>query len=198
MKTACQRLLQASLFTLVGASVSVTADTTSATCKFYHKGDHKKEASGPCQFSQRQGYIDIRLRNGKQFSLSPHGEANHYRDQKGHKVKRRMEGDTQVYKWDQRAIHVSFDGGSHSGDKYHSGHHEYGNTPRDLQDLVGARGGMAEDQLRDRGYVLANSSKSGQNAYSNWHHKHGGQCVSIHTVDGHYRSIVYAPPFDCQ
>ena len=174
------------------------ADTSSATCEFYHKGDRKKEASGPCQFSQRQGYVDIRLRNGKQFSLSPQGEADRYRDQKGHKVKRRMDGDTQVYKWDERAIHVSFGGGSHSGGGYHSGHHKDGSTPRDLQDLVGARGGMAEDQLRNRGYVLANSSKYGADAYSNWRHKHGGQCVSVHTVNGNYQSIVYAPNFDCE
>ena len=182
-------------FTIAG--VPASADTTSATCDFYHKGDKKKGASGPCQFSQRQGYIDIRLRNGKQFNLSPHGEPDRYRDQDGHKVKRRMDGETQVYKWEERAIHVHFNGVAHSGGSYHAGHHSNGNTPRDLQDLVGARGGAAEDQLRNRGYELANSSKSGRDAYSNWRHRHGGQCVSIHTVDGNYRSIVYAPQFDC-
>ncbi|KAA1191815.1 hypothetical protein F0M18_09775 [Pseudohalioglobus sediminis] len=198
MRNLCYRMAGITVLAAVTASAPALADTTSATCEFYHKGDKKSEASGPCQFSQRQGYVDIRLRNGSQYNLSPHGEANHFRDQKGHKVKRRNDGDTQVYKWEERAIHVHFHGGSHSGHDYHSGHHSNGNTPQDLKDLVGARGGMAEDQLRNRGYVLANSSKSGKDVYSNWRHRHGGQCVSIHTVDGHYRSIVYAPQFDCE
>ncbi len=70
----------------------------------------------------------IRLRNGSQFSLSPYGEANHFRDQNGHKVKRRMDGETQKCKWEERAVRVHFHGGSHSGHDYHSGHHRGGNT----------------------------------------------------------------------
>ncbi|PLW69369.1 hypothetical protein [Pseudohalioglobus lutimaris] len=172
MKSTCLRVLQVSCLSIAAVTSQVMADTTQATCEFYHHGDKKKGASGPCQFSQRQGYVDIRLTNGKQWNLSPHGEANHFRDQDGHKVKRKNEGDTQVYKWEERSIHVHFKG-SHSGDGHHSSHHNDGNTPHDLKDLIGQRGGEAEDKLMNRGYKLANSSTSGKDVYSNWRHKHG-------------------------
>ena len=111
MKRNSFRCVQIGLLSLAAAASQVMADSTKAHCDFYHHGDKKKEASGDCLFSQRQGYIDIRLKSGKEWSLSPHGEANHFRDQDGHKVKRRNEGDTQVYKWEQRSIHVHFNGG---------------------------------------------------------------------------------------
>jgi hypothetical protein len=189
--------LQASFLSIAAVATQAMADTAQATCEFYHHGDKKKGPSGPCQFSQRQGYVDIRLTNGQQWNLSPHGEANHFRDQDGHKVKRRNEGDTQVYKWEQRSIHVHFKR-PHSDSGNHSSHHHDGNTPHDLKDLIGLRGGEAEDKLVNRGYKLADSSKPGKDVYSNWRHKHGGQCVTVHSIDGLYKSIVYAPQFDCQ
>lgn len=48
--------------------------------------------SGPCTFSQRQGYIDIDLRNGMTYSLSPANKADHFKDQKGNKVVRTQAG----------------------------------------------------------------------------------------------------------
>ncbi|MEE4146601.1 MAG: hypothetical protein V2I26_17485, partial [Halieaceae bacterium] len=47
------------------------ADSMDATCEFYSHGDKKKDRSGPCTFSQRQGYVDIGLTNGKTFNLTP-------------------------------------------------------------------------------------------------------------------------------
>ncbi len=91
------------------------ADSSKAHCEFYHKGEHKHGASGECLFSQRQGYIDIRLHNGKSFSLSPADKANHYRDQDGHKVRRKFDGEVQIYKWEERAIHVDFNRHHHHG-----------------------------------------------------------------------------------
>jgi hypothetical protein len=186
------------LFT-VAAALALTlavpaalADSTQAHCEMWHKGDHKKEASGTCQFSQRQGYIDIRLHNGSSFNLSPGDKADHFRDQEGHRVRRHNEDGQQVYTWEHRTIKVAFGSGHHG-----AGHND-ARTPRDLSDLVGQTGGHAEDQLRARGYNLANSSHSGENVYSNWKHKHGGQCVTVHSVNGHYKSIVYAPEFDCR
>ncbi len=177
---------------LAAGPPALMADSAQAHCEMWHKGDQKREATGKCQFSQRQGYIDIRLHDGSTWSLSPGDKADHFRDQDGHKVKRHMEGDKQVYKWDHRKITVAF-GGSH-----HSASHHDERTPRDLKDLVGQTGGHAEDQLRARGYELAGSSNSGRDVYSNWKHKHGGQCVTVHSVNGHYKSIVYAPEFDCR
>ena len=183
------------LLFLAAMAQGSAADTASAQCEVHHNGDRKPEASGHCQFSQRQGYIDIRLKNNAQWSLSPAGPSNTYRDQKGAEVKRHFEGQTHVYKWHDRTIKLTFGGGHH---KSHKEHHANGHTPRDLQDLVGKRGGNAEDQLQNRGYRLANSSTSGRDVYSNWHHQHGGQCVSVHSVDGHYKSIVYVPQDDCR
>ena len=184
---------------LVAFAQSTVADTASAQCEVWHNGDRKPEASGHCQFSQRQGYIDIRLKNKAEWNLSPARHSNTYTDQRGAEVKRSFEGQTHVYKWHDRTVKVTF-GGGHSGShsKSHEEHHKNGHTPRDLQDLVGKRGGNAEDQMQARGYRLANSSTSGRDVYSNFRHQHGGQCVSVHSVDGHYKSIVYVPQYDCQ
>ena len=62
------------------------ADTADADCQVRRKGDQVKDASGPCTFSQRQGYVDLDLRNGDTYSLSPGGKPDHYKDQKGNKV----------------------------------------------------------------------------------------------------------------
>ncbi len=172
------------------------ADSTQAHCEMWHNGDQKKEATGNCQFSQRQGYVDIRLHNGSTWNLSPGDKPDHFRDQEGHRVKRHNEDGKQVYKWEHRKITVAF-GGGHGGSQHGGGHHDQ-NVPGDLKDLVGQPGGHAEDQLRARGYTLAGSSRSGNDVYSNWKHKHGGQCVSVHSVNGHYKSIVYAPALDCR
>lgn len=93
----------------LGAVERTEADNSDANCEVRKHGDKIKDASGPCSFSQRQGYIDIRLRNGDAYSLSPTDKPNHFRDQKGDKVERtKAEGDTQKYEWDHRKIIVTF------------------------------------------------------------------------------------------
>ncbi len=85
------------------------ADSTDATCEFYSHGDKKKDRSGPCTFSQRQGYVDIGLSNGKTFNLTPGNKPDHFKDQEDHKVVREQgNGGSQVYKWDEKKIVVSF------------------------------------------------------------------------------------------
>lgn len=64
------------------------ADSAEAMCEVRKEGETRKGASGPCTFSQRQGYINLDLRNGETYSLAPGSNANHYKDQKGHKVVR--------------------------------------------------------------------------------------------------------------
>jgi hypothetical protein len=77
------------------------ADSLEATCEVRKDGEKQKGKSGPCTFGQRQGYIDIDLRNGDTVSLSPTNQANHFKDQKGNKVVRTGTGsDRQEYKWD--------------------------------------------------------------------------------------------------
>jgi hypothetical protein len=57
----------------------------------------------------------------------------------------------------------------------------------DLQDLVGARGAGGETELQRRGYNYVAGNK-----WSNgWH------CVTVHTADGHYKSIVDTPMANC-
>lgn len=85
------------------------ADSTDATCEFYSHGDKKKDRSGPCTFSQRQGFVDITLSNGKTFNLSPKDKPDHFKDQEDHKVvRKKASGNEQVYKWDQKKIVVTF------------------------------------------------------------------------------------------
>jgi len=70
-------------------------------------------------------------------------------------------------------------GGSHAGGG--------GAGAADLQDLVGARGAGGETELQRRGYNYVAGSK-----WSNgWH------CVTVHTSNGHYQSIVDTPMANC-
>jgi len=86
------------------------ADSLEATCEVRKDGEKQKGKSGPCTFGQRQGYIDIDLRNGDTVSLSPTNQANHFKDQKGNKVVRTGTGsDRQEYKWEGgRRVIVTF------------------------------------------------------------------------------------------
>jgi hypothetical protein len=92
------------------------ADSSEATCEVRKDGDTRKGTSGPCTFSQRQGYIDVDLRNGETISLRPGNQANNFKDQKGNKVVRTQAGgNTHVYKWDNgKKLTVTFDAASSS------------------------------------------------------------------------------------
>jgi len=105
-------LVPASLVVLAmcGMTSPAYADSAAATCEVSNDGQTKQGKSGPCTFSQRQGYIDIGLRNGDTYSLSPADKPNHFRDQKGHNVVRTQAGGaTHVYQWDGgRKVTVRF------------------------------------------------------------------------------------------
>jgi hypothetical protein len=88
-----------------------SADTASAYCEVRKNGETKHGRSGACDFSQRQGYVSIDLRNGESWELSPGDKPNHFRDQKGNKVVRTASGDSHEYKWDNKKIIVTFGGG---------------------------------------------------------------------------------------
>ncbi len=89
--------------TLLLTTLPATADWTEAHCEVWHKGDHKQKASGPCTFSQRQGFIGLTLKDGQRFDLEP-GNHGHYKDQHGHKLKRTVDEDGNVFKWEHRKI----------------------------------------------------------------------------------------------
>lgn len=174
------------------------ADSADAMCEVRKDGDMKKGASGPCTFSQRQGYIDLDLRNGDTYSLAPGNKSNHYKDQKGNKVVRTMgAGGTQEFKWEGgKKIIVTYSSARAAKAPAHASY-TAGETAPDLADLVGAKGGQAEGELERRGYVYTKGSTSGNAKYSSWWNASKGQCVMIRTEEGRYQSIVQAPPFDC-
>lgn len=185
-----------------GAFTTARADTASASCEVREDGKVKKDASGPCEFSQRQGYVDIKLKNGFTHSLSPVGdEPNDYKDAKGHKVERSMNGQNQVYKWDDRKIIVSFDGGSDGagGGSANSGGGEVGDPTPGLQDLVNGklRGGEIEDELSKRGWTQGKTDVQGDDVYS--HFYKGNQCIVVRfDKSRHAASIVNGMMIDCK
>lgn len=101
------------------------ADTAEAMCEVRKGGETRQGRSGPCDFSQRQGYVSINLRNGETWELRPGDKPNHFRDQKGNKVVRSAAGDSHEYKWDNKKIIVTFTGGAHAG----GGGHQSGGLP---------------------------------------------------------------------
>lgn len=111
--------LSASLvaITLCGWLSPAHADSAEATCQVRKDGETMEGKSGPCTFSQRQGYIDLDLRNGETYSLSPTDKADHFKDQKGKKVVRTQAGgNTQEFKWEGgKKVVVTFAGSTAGG-----------------------------------------------------------------------------------
>lgn len=208
------------LIASIGVGQQAVASSEDAMCEFRKDGDTVNRKSGWCTVSQRQGYVSIDLRNGMSWDLRPTGSANHYRDESGNKVVRSNQGSEQVYRWDNKKIVVSYPRG-YSGNPYgyssnrhdyrYGGNHgnygnsygnnysnSYGSTPRNLQDLLGEKGGPAEQAMMSRGYKLVNSSQSGGSSYTNWRERSTGHCVAVRTTNGRYQSIVTVPEADCQ
>ena len=186
------------VMTLGAWSQLTQADTADATCEVRKDGETKQGASGPCTFSQLQGYIDLNLRNGDSYSLSPGNKPNNYKDQKGTKVVRTQSGgSSQAFKWEGgKKIIVTFVANPVASTPVPPAYTS-GETAPDLADLVGAKGGQAEGDLERRGYAFTKGSTSGDSKYSAWYNRSTGQCVMIRTADGRYQSIVQAPPADC-
>jgi hypothetical protein len=157
----------------VALSPTASADTAEATCEVRKDGEAKAGQSGACTFSQRQGYVDISLRNGESWSLTPGDAANQYRDQKGNKVVRTVEGQDHVYKWPNRKITVRFGGGQKSTSSSTSG------GVSDLQDMVDGRwvGAEVADEMARRGYKSVRDSVAG--GYVTSHYQGHGKCVIV-------------------
>jgi len=194
MKKASTITATALLLATSGAFTAARADTASATCEVRKHGKVERKASGPCEFSQRQGYVDIKLVNDSTHSLSPADEPNQYTDAKGHKVVRSMSGQNQVYEWDDKKITVSFDGGAGS-----AGGREVGDTPSDLKDLVGGKltGGEVDDELTKRGWAQGKSDGQGDDGWSYW--SKGSRCVVVkRDAKRRVESIVNGVEADCK
>ena len=121
------------------------ADTRDATCEVRKDGDKQKGKSGPCTFGQRQGYIDIDLKNGDTVALRPADKANHFKDQHGNKVVRTQSGGSyQAFKWENgKHINVTLYAPAYNQGK----HHQSGYNPQGgySQDGVGSEHPWAAD-----------------------------------------------------
>lgn len=76
MKMNAKSILTATLsaLTSVGIAYAAKADTVAAHCDIYAPGDNYPTLSRNCTFSQRQGFIDVRLDSGRVFDFSPVGD----------------------------------------------------------------------------------------------------------------------------
>lgn len=72
-----------------------------------------------------------------------------------------------------------------------------GETVPGLSDLVGAKGGQAENAVIERGYELRGGTKQADSSFTYWLERGTGNCVAIRTTDGRYGAIVYTADQDC-
>ncbi len=166
-------------------------------CEVRKDGDTRKNASGPCTSSQRQGYVNIDLRNGDKYSLAPTNKANQFKDDKGNHVVRTAGGNEHTYKWPNKKIIVTFvDGATNAAPAAASTPN--GQTPADLRDIVGRPASAAEGMMSARDYDFFKSSVSGADVYGSWKHRTTGQCEMVHQVAGKFTSVVTTGPGDCQ
>jgi hypothetical protein len=194
MKKSVLRSAPLVVLAMYGIASPAHADSADATCEVRKDGETKQGQSGPCTFSQRQGYIDLDMRNGENYSLSPGNQANHFKDQKGNKVVRTQAGgNTQEFKWEGgKKITVSF-GAPKSSSVDMSG------TPADLKDLVHGRlvGGEVEDEMTRRGWRQAKDEVQGEDVYAYW--GKGSRCVVVRlNASRHVASIANAMESSCR
>lgn len=106
--------LTASLLGLgvLGLASPVLADTVDARCDVFPAGEDRATSSGLCTFSQRQGFVSIRLKNGKTIELKPNAStANAFFDAQGEPAKREiLDGQRgHVYRLATESIFVFWD-----------------------------------------------------------------------------------------
>jgi len=104
-----------------GTAQSVTAGSL-ANCEFFKKGNVLHESSGLCMISEKNGNVDIELRNGKVIKLKPGKKNNRFKDHKKQGVERSnlSMGNGQKYNWDHKKIIVTYYRG-HGGNNNCSG-----------------------------------------------------------------------------
>ncbi len=102
----------ATSLTTFGFALAAKADTVDARCDIYPAGEDKATAVVPCTFSQRQGYVTIRLQDGTTYELSPTGDQpGNYLDQDGKAAYRQAGlGDQgQIYQMANETVYVYWD-----------------------------------------------------------------------------------------
>jgi hypothetical protein len=158
------------------------ADSAEAMCEVRKDGETKQKQSGPCTFSQRQGYIDLDMRNGETYSLAPGNKPGNFKDQKGNKVTRTQStGNTMELKWEGgRKIVVTFNATSAS-----HGSSSHGNsTAPQFKDLTGMDSIKAIDKMSERGFRDVDSLQSGDTQYGIFYHPSSRLCVQLTMAKG--------------
>lgn len=114
------RGMVATALVLIGClSGAVNADTAKAQCEIYPAGSDRVQATVPCAFSQRQGYITITRDDGVVHDLSPEGDTpGNFTDQDGEVVYRQsgLGSAGQIFRFPEISLFVYWDRGA-SGDK---------------------------------------------------------------------------------
>jgi hypothetical protein len=145
MKTSTVLSAIAVALSITVCTQTAQADTRDAMCEVRKDGDKQQGKSGHCTFGQRQGYIDIDLKNGDTVALSPGNKANHFRDQRGNKVVRTQSGGNfQAFKWENgKHINVTLNAPTYNHNKHpQPGYNQQGGYN---QDGVGSEHPWAAD-----------------------------------------------------
>jgi len=171
MKTSTVLSAVALALSIAVCTQTARADTRDATCEVRKDGDKQKGKSGPCTFGQRQGYIDIDLKNGDTVALSPANNANHFKDQRGNKVVRtQSSGNYQAFKWENgKHINVTLNAPTYNHNKHNqSGYNQQGGYS---QDGVGSEHPWAADSGGSDGHappqIMVGSNGEGEVIFNN-------------------------------
>jgi hypothetical protein len=74
----------------------------------------------------------------------------------------------------------------------------HGQTPPDLEDLVGARGAGGETQMQARGYQQVRATRVRDQSWTFWWSDVQRVCVAISTDEGRYAAISRIPEQNCR
>jgi hypothetical protein len=94
---------------LLSLALPLAADTVTARCDVYPRGEDHTDNSGPCRFSQRQGFVTISRQDGVTHQLQPQGgRPGNYIDEQGRPVYRNAGLGTagQIYRFPDESVYV--------------------------------------------------------------------------------------------
>lgn len=180
-----------SIFITFSISGITNAQTVNSRCDIYPRGEDTVSAMVNCTFSQRQGFIRIQRQDGVTYELKPNGN-NKYLDRKGNTIMRENEGSVIIFRFNDESVYVyQNESVPTSMKKSDTPENLYSTVPPNLKDLVGAKAGQAEPELKKRGYTYRNTQTfdGGKSAY--YIEEKTGYCVEVGTVEGRFSSIVY-------
>jgi len=157
------------LFGALAGTQIASADTAAAPCEVRKDGHMQGERPGPCTFGKRQGYIDLDLRNGVTYSLSPGNKANHYHDQKGNKVVRTVStANSQEFRREKGAyVTVRFNAASNGDGGHNAGYgaaSAYGNGAQGSEYQRGTWDKDKHNQEYKDGYRAGEQAAGGGNS----------------------------------